>query len=182
MGREGNFRLGLLIGVLAAAVVGLVIALVVSNGSSTTTVTEATSVTASSTTATTSTTNAATTSTTTSSTPVAFRSPSGNIVCKATSDSAVCAITDFSYQTPSPPASCADSQGWGHIIGVQGSASGNFVCADNQPAEPSSPTLAYGRAILVGRIACISSPKGVRCANRSTRHGFQIAREQVQLF
>jgi hypothetical protein len=178
------FRTGLLIGLLAAAVVGLVIALVVTNddSSSSTTVTAATIPPSATASTTTSTTNTATTSTTTSTAAVAFRSPSGNIVCRVTSDSATCGITEFSYQTPSPPASCTDSQGWGHVVGVRGSAAGNFVCADNQPAEPSSPILAYGRAVLVGRMACGSGPRGVRCANRDTRHGFQIAREQVQFF
>lgn len=177
------FRTGLLIGILAAAVVGLIIALIVSNNDSP----SSTTVTAATISSTTPSTPSTTASTTTplprvSSTSVAFRSPTGNIVCKVAVDEAVCGVTDFSYQPPSPPASCADSQGWGHVVGVQGSASGDFVCADNQPADPSSPILAYGRGVLVGRMACLSSPKGVRCANRDTRHGFEVSRDQIQLF
>ena len=179
------FRTGLLIGVLAAAVVGLVIALVLTNDdSSSSTTTAVAAVTPSTTTSTTTTTSSttSTTSTTSSSTPVAFRSPSGNIICKVSIDEALCSINEFSYTPSTPPTSCTDSQGWGHVVGVQGSASGDFICADNQVANPSSPMLAYGRAILVGQMACASSQDGVRCANRDTRHGFLISRGVVRLF
>jgi hypothetical protein len=42
--------------------------------------------------------------------------------------------------------------------------------------------LPYGEGVLVGPFACGSSEAGVRCANRDTGHGFQLAREQVKLF
>lgn len=179
------FRTGLLIGVLAAAVVALVIALIVSNDdSSTTTVTSVASTAPTESGTTTSPARQTTTATTTteSSTPVAFRSPTGNIICKVSADEAVCSINEFSYRPPPPPSSCVDSQGWGHAVGVQGSGSGNFICADNQVADPGSPVLAYGRGVLVGASVCASSHDGVRCANRDTRHGFLLSRQRVQLY
>ena len=183
-----SFRTGLVIGGLAVAVIALVIALIVNSGggSETTTTIQSVANPAPPTT-TTSTTGTATPSagrktTSPAGASVGFRSPSGNIVCKVAGNGAQCAITEFSYTPPSPPASCADSQGWGHVLGVEGSASASFVCADNQPADPNSPVLAYGRGVLVGRMACGSTQGGVRCANRDTRHGFLISREQVRLF
>lgn len=180
------FRTGLLVGVLAAAVValGLVLILNGSDSNSTTTVTSVatTRPTTSATTTATTASTSSTTTTTESSTPVTFRSPTGNIICRVNSDEAVCSINEFSYRPPPAPSSCVDSQGWGHVVGVQGSASGNFICSDNQAANPSSPALAYGRGVLVGASVCASGPDGVRCANRDTRHGFLLSRERVRLY
>lgn len=184
-----SFRTGLVIGGLAVAVVALVVALIANSGGGNETTTTIQSVAnpapttaAAGTTSTTAPSAGRTTTSPAGVSSVAFRSPSGNIVCKVAGNEAVCAITEFSYTPSSAPASCADSQGWGHVVGVDGSAGASFVCADNQPADPNSPVLAYGRGVLVGRMACGSTQGGVRCANRDTRHGFLISREQVRLF
>jgi len=113
--------------------------------------------------------------------PVAFSSPSGNLVCLMTTTSVRCAATEFEYEPPPPPPGCS-IPGWGHVVGIDTSGVGEFICADNAPANPDSPALPYGKGALVEPFACLSTERGIRCANRDTRHGFQIAREQVQVF
>ena len=112
---------------------------------------------------------------------VAFTSPIGNLICLMTSHSVKCAASEFEYTPPAEPSSCS-LPGWGHVVGVGKTGAGEFICTDNAPADPSSPALPYGKGVLLGSFACASKETGIRCANRDTRHGFQIAREQIQLF
>ena len=120
--------------------------------------------------------------TTTTSQEAEFKLPSGNIICHVDAEAATCAAVEISYETPPTPASCGDISEFGHVVGVGTTGSADFVCADDVPAPYESPVLAYGKGVLVGPFACGSSENGVRCANRDTRHGFQIAREAVKLF
>jgi len=183
---DGGFKTGLLIGALTMALVGLGVALLLAldndddRQTSRTVIvkTEADAQEPSS-----SSSSPPTTSTTTeqNSEPVAFTSPSGNLVCLMTTTSVKCAASEFDYEPPPQPSSCP-IPGWGHVIGVDASAAGEFICADNAPADPNSPALPYGEGVLVRPFACLSTEAGIRCANRDTRHGFQIAREQVQVF
>jgi hypothetical protein len=112
---------------------------------------------------------------------VTFQTPSGNIGCLVTTEHALCGIREFTYSPPPQPADC-DLPGWGHTIGVEATGSGDFVCADSLLAGPDAQVLAYGRGVLVGPFACGSSSDGLTCANRDTRHGFFISRDQARTF
>jgi hypothetical protein len=183
---DGGFKTGLPIGALVVAVVGLGIALLLAlddddDRPTSKTVIVKTEADAQEPSSSSSSPSSTTTTPEQNAEPVAFTSPSGNLVCLMTTTSVRCAASEFEYAPPPQPSSCS-IPGWGHVIGVDTSGAGEFICADNAPADPNSPALPYGEGTLVGPFACLSMEAGIRCANRDTRHGFQIAREQVQIF
>jgi hypothetical protein len=145
---------------------------VINNPASTVTVTKTATTAAPSTTATTTTTSTARTA--------AFRSPTGNIVCRMTPTDATCGLRDFSYTPPPEPANC--NPGWGHVLSVVLAGPGRFTCEDQIPASPDSPVLRYGFEFRDSPFACFSSAAGFVCINLQTRHGFGVSRERYRTF
>jgi len=170
----GGFRAGVVIGGLAAAVVGLAIALILTAGSEdaaepivrvqteTRTVTEA---------------------------PLSpnrpkvtqFRSPSANILCRVTIRDATCGIKEFRYSPPPQPPDC-DLPGWGHTLAVGTVGNGSFLCSGQAPASPTSRVLRYGHVLRLGPFECGSSALGMLCENWQTERGFVISRERYRVY
>jgi hypothetical protein len=118
-----------------------------------------------------------------------FQSPSGNIDCylgSTPSDFAECLVEHATWPSPKPkPARC--DLDWapytastdGRHVSV-GDCRGDIgpLCM-NQSGERCT-TLAYGHALTLGRLRCVSSPAGIACRSRFGRHrGFLISREKV---
>ena len=58
-----------------------------------------------------------------------------------------------------------------------------FVCAgDINVADDDTRRIAYGDAVQVGRIRCVSKKVGMRCFNRRTGQGFELSRERANRF
>lgn len=112
-----------------------------------------------------------------------FQSPSGNIGCVMTSGDigvqARCDIAQHTWRASAKPRSCPLD--WGNGVFVAASGRGRYVCAGDTTLH-SGGRLAYGHSIRLGRLSCTSLQSGVRCTNRSTRHGFSLARTTLRLF
>src|SRR3954452_17726915 len=182
---DGGFKMGLLIGGLAVAVVGLGLALILSSGddssgTATTTVASTTSTTEPTTS------QEATTPTPSRTTaahgPVSFASPTRNIVCRVTENEATCGILEFNYSPPPDVGGCGTGR-WGHELAVGLAGAGGFICANQPPAEPSrAAVLAYGYVLALGPFRCGSSRIGLFCQNRQTHHGIALSRDHARAF
>lgn len=184
MGDGKQTRFGVLIGALAATVVGLGIALAVvvagDDSGDTKTVIRNVTVTRPGTTTTSS------TQTTTPVKPISvvrlqmFKTPTGNIGCGIYEGSARCDIRKRDWTPPPKPANCELDWGQGISVGKTGDAS--FVCAGDTANDPAAPILDYNEDSRIGNITCASREAGVTCTNRSSGHGFLINRERYRLF
>jgi hypothetical protein len=109
-----------------------------------------------------------------------FHSPSGNIDCVVSSDSARCDIRVKTFRSPPRPARC--DLDWGGALAVaKTSRRGSFACIGDTVRDPHARSLAYGRSIVAGSMRCTSRTDGVRCANRRG-HGFLVGRTAYRLF
>lgn len=108
-----------------------------------------------------------------------FRSPSGNIICRMDSEGALCGIGEFDYTFPPDP-TCQLS-GYGQFFSVGQSGKAELACADGLPAPPDSPILQYGQFARSADFECGSSQMGVYCENRRTGHGFAVSRERYSI-
>lgn len=107
-----------------------------------------------------------------------FETPSHNIGCILTEQTARCDIRDHSWPTPKKPKSCEFDYG-ALFIGKQGK--GEFGCVSDS-AMGAGPVLPYGESIRKGRFVCSSEEAGVRCVNRRNGHGFFVSKQRVRLF
>jgi hypothetical protein len=107
-----------------------------------------------------------------------FETPSHNIGCILTEQTARCDIRDHSWPTPKKPKSCEFDYG-ALFIGKQGK--GEFGCVSDS-AMGAGPVLSYGESIRKGRFVCTSEETGVRCVNRRNGHGFFLSKQRVRLF
>jgi len=110
--------------------------------------------------------------------PDYFASPSGNIVCELTTDSADCVISSFNYE-PADAADCADDAAGSHLRVEAAGAS--------MPCEPlvvagDVPTLDYGDSTTAHGYTCDSEESGVTCRHDETGYGFSVARAGYELF
>jgi hypothetical protein len=108
-----------------------------------------------------------------------FETPSHNIGCILTEQTARCDIRDHSWADPKKPTSCEFDYGGSLFVGKQGR--GRFGCVSDS-AMGAGPVLAYGEQVRKGRFVCTSEEAGVRCVNRRNGHGFFVSRQHVQLF
>ena len=109
-----------------------------------------------------------------------FHSPSRNIDCVLTSDSARCDIRSRTFRAPKRPSFC-DLE-WGSVLSVgKTSRRGSFACVGDTARDPRSPVLAYGKSLRVGSMRCVSRTDGMRCNNRRG-HGFLLGRAAYRLF
>jgi hypothetical protein len=109
-----------------------------------------------------------------------FQSPSGNIGCVITKQAVRCDIREHTWPTPPRPPDCDVDYGGGVQVGRNDA--GSYVCAGDTALDPSSDVLGYGDRISKGVIRCASKPKGMRCVNIDTKHGFFLSRDVVRLF
>jgi hypothetical protein len=118
---------------------------------------------------------------------VHFRSPSGNINCVMFGGGAECVVKKHAWPRLRPrPASC-DLDWVANNLGVSGTRVFVGACrGDVGPlcyAGSGCRTLAYGRAIALGKVRCASARNGVTCRRLDGRRvGFRIAREGYTLY
>lgn len=109
----------------------------------------------------------------------AFMSPTGNLGCYISPDSARCDIRERNWTPPAKPADC--KYDYGHGVEVTRTAPAAFVCAGDSAIDPSSHQLAYGHAIQAGVLRCTSTESGMECTSTESGHGFKISRESYHL-
>lgn len=111
----------------------------------------------------------------------AFVTPSGNIWCELSADSATCTIGGHEYDIPDQP----DCEGHvGRVIQVTG-AEATMPCVGQSP--PTSATAAhaeldYGESTMVGDFLCSSEETGVTCRSMVDGHGFALAYADYSIF
>ena len=109
-----------------------------------------------------------------------FQTPSGNIACAMGGGVVRCDILEHAWTPPPKPADC--DVDWGNGVQVGRRDPGSFVCAGDTVFSPSNPVLGYGEKAFKNRFKCTSKPKGVRCKNQKSGHGFFLSRDDVRLF
>jgi hypothetical protein len=108
-----------------------------------------------------------------------FLTPSKNISCLMTSESARCDIRTKSWKPPAKPADC--QLDWGNGVAVDAAGTGTVVCAGDTVLGAKT-TLPYGEAVKVGKFVCASASSGVRCSNTASGHGFTLSRQSYTVF
>ncbi|MDX6583653.1 MAG: hypothetical protein QOI10_2837 [Solirubrobacterales bacterium] len=109
-----------------------------------------------------------------------FQTPSGNIACAMGGGGVRCDIQEHSWTPPPRPSFC--DVDWGGGVQVGRNDPGSFVCAGDTVFSPNNAVLGYGEKAFKNRFTCSSKPKGVRCKNHKSGHGFFLSRESVRLF
>jgi hypothetical protein len=119
----------------------------------------------------------------------AFKSPSGNIYCVASTDTfsgkpvtalqcEVMSVTAARSPLPKPKDCELD---WGQRFALPQRGRAGMVCHGDTIANPSYPVLPYGKTWRVAGFACDATAARVRCMN-ADRHGFELARAKQTLF
>lgn len=108
-----------------------------------------------------------------------FLSPSGNIGCYLSTDSARCDIAKKSWTPPPAPADC--ELDWGSGISVNKTGEATFTCAGDTVLG-AKEKLAYGSALRAGGFLCSSDSRAMRCENTESGHGFTLSVAQYNLF
>jgi hypothetical protein len=109
----------------------------------------------------------------------AFSTPSRNIGCYVSSDSARCDIQKKTWTAPPKPADC--DLDFGNGVAVVKTEKATVVCAgDTVPG--AKEVLEYGEVVRVGSFLCDSESSGVRCTNEDSGHGFTVSRQAYTLF
>lgn len=110
--------------------------------------------------------------------PTYFASPSGNIACVITADSADCVIASFSYE-PQDAAQC-DGDAAGDHLRVE--EAGSSMPCDPLVVAGDVPPLDYGEQVAAHGFTCDSEESGVTCRHDATGYGFSVARAAYDLF
>jgi len=108
--------------------------------------------------------------------PQRFRSPSGNIECAISVDSAGCVIASFDFD-PADGADCAN----GGYLRVE--PAGAFMPCEGAPdATGAAAQLDYGSELTAHGYTCSSERSGVTCRHLDSGYGFAVARAGYELF
>jgi hypothetical protein len=115
---------------------------------------------------------------------VSFQSPSKNIGCIGDGHSIRCDIRQTSATPPHKPARC--HLDWGDAFGIAPAwTRGRGICHGDTalpaPGQKGVRTIAYGHAIHLGKLVCISRTSAFTCQNRK-KHGFRLSRTVIRLF
>jgi serine/threonine protein kinase len=111
-----------------------------------------------------------------------FSTPSNNIACYLTPNSARCDIAESTWDPTTVPARPADCEGvWGDALTVTGADRPTFAC-HGDTVFGTGPVLDYGRSLRVGDITCTSRSTGVECRVGSSGHGFLLAKGAYQFY
>jgi hypothetical protein len=108
-----------------------------------------------------------------------FRTPSKNIGCYLSADSARCDIVKKSWAPPAKPANC--ELDWGNGVSVDQDGAATFTCAGDTMLG-AREELAYGQSLQAGDFVCDSSRAAMRCSNVTSGHGFTLSVQQYDLF
>lgn len=110
--------------------------------------------------------------------PQYFTSPSGNIVCALTADSADCGISSFQYDAEDA-ASCEGDGAGGHL---RVEPAGSSMPCDPLVVVGDVPVLDYGETAEAHGYSCLSERSGVTCRHDESGYGFTVARASYRLF
>lgn len=113
--------------------------------------------------------------------PHYFETPSHNIGCYLSRQSARCDIRERTWSPPPEPAYCKKAGvDFGQGLSVA-TRHATFVCAgDTTLGGPG--LLGYGHSSQRGTILCVSRTAGITCRNTATAHGFFLSRTSYRLF
>ena len=111
---------------------------------------------------------------------VDFLSPTGNIRCGLSNQSAVCEVSERTYEPPAKPADCELDHGSMVAVGRKGPA--QFLCYGDTGFGVPTPVLPYGRSTTNGLFVCRSSEQGVSCTAAGGAHGFELSRDSYRVF
>jgi hypothetical protein len=109
-----------------------------------------------------------------------FQSNSGNILCTIDDSSAVCDISDSTYQPP-PPLDCGKHIGSGSRFTLAPGNPGTIECRGDSQRDLVEPTLDFGQTISAGTITCDNEPSGMKCADTTSGHFFQVSKNAYNL-
>src|SRR5215213_11052127 len=90
-----------------------------------------------------------------------------------------CDVTNHLWVAPPRPRWCDVDWGFGAEVGEK--RAGRYVCAGDTVALPTSPVLANGTSITLGRFTCGVPTEAVRCVNNRNGHGFEVSSTSVSL-
>jgi len=111
-----------------------------------------------------------------------FSTPSNNIACYLTPNSARCDIAESTWDPTTVPARPGDCEGvWGDALTVTGADRPTFAC-HGDTVFGTGPVLDYGRSLRVGDVTCTSRSTGVECRVGSSGHGFLLAKGAYQFY
>ena len=108
-----------------------------------------------------------------------FRTPSRNIGCYLSVESARCDIGKKQWVPPPKPDDCRLD--WGNGITVDGRGEAVFVCAGDTLLG-GGETLAYGQSLRAGDFVCDSLFTEIRCVNIDSGHGFALSVQAYSVF
>ncbi len=114
-----------------------------------------------------------------------FKTPSGNIHCQAFVDRVAgeavlrCDVLQNQAPVPARPKDCVLD--WGNAFGMGERGKAQRWCVGDTVANPSLPTLPYGRVWSEGGFRCEVTQARLRCVNRDKR-GFELSRAVQRLF
>lgn len=109
-----------------------------------------------------------------------FSTPSNNIACYLTPNSARCDIAESAWDPSTVPVRPADCQGvWGDSLTVGGGDRPAFAC-HGDTVFGTGGVLDYGRALRVGDVTCTSRTAGVECRVGASGHGFTLSKSGYQ--
>jgi len=110
--------------------------------------------------------------------PTWFSTPSTNISCAVSADSARCDIVERTWTPPAKPADCPLD--WGSSLVVGAGQVARFACNSDTVYRPEVQ-VPFGRRVVDGSMSCDVVTEGVTC-RADDGHGFFLSRESYRLF
>lgn len=114
---------------------------------------------------------------------IAFQSPTGNIHCSIYewdgSTTVRCDLREYVPSYSKRPAGC--EYDWGMSFAVDARGKGYLACVSDSMVDRGNPVLAYGEAVSMGGISCVSAKTGMTCTN-AAGNGFSVAKSKQKLF
>jgi hypothetical protein len=109
---------------------------------------------------------------------VAFESPTGNITCSLSSESATCEILRKTF-TPSVPKPSDCMLDYGHRLSVDAGGIVTFDCYGDSMSGIAERVLAYGDFLRRGRMTCHSEPSGITCGTETG--AFKLSAQSIMV-
>ncbi len=114
---------------------------------------------------------------------LAFQSPTGNIHCSLYqwdgTTTVRCDLRDYVPSYTKRPPGC--EYDWGMSFAVDARGKGYLACVSDSMVDRGNPVLAYGEAVSLGGISCVSAKTGITCTN-AAGNGFSVAKGKQKLF
>lgn len=110
-----------------------------------------------------------------------FASPSGNLQCSLSKDSAQCIVLEHTWKLNDKPEPCEDEGVAAVVEAFVSTSHGNIYSTCRSEREERSE-LAYGRGYRIGDLQCRSLKNGMECTNVTTKHGFFVSTANYRTF